>query len=152
MLRRALWAGICLCALPAVAVRAAEVKAGCWDKAQTQVEMNACAGEEYKAADAELNRVYQAVLKKYKDDAKFVTKLRAAQRAWVAYRDAEVEAKFPHGDESRAKEYYGSVLPMCDAQFRAQLTQDRIDQLREWLDGAEEGDICSGSVEIKSEP
>jgi uncharacterized protein YecT (DUF1311 family) len=152
MLRRVLLIVVCGCAFSTPAIRATEVKANCWDKAQTQVEMNTCAGEEYKAADAELNRVYQAVLKKYKDDPKFLAKLRAAQRAWLAYRDAEEEAKFPHADESKTTHYYGSIFPMCDAQYRAWLTNQRVEHLREWLNGTEEGDACAGSVETKPEP
>lgn len=110
--------------------------ADCFDTAKTQLEMNACAAEKYKQADAELNRVYKAVLEKYKDDKVVIDKLRAAQRAWIAYRDAEVEAKFP----PRAGE--GSAVQMCIPLFQAQLTEERIKALREWLDGGEEGDIC----------
>jgi uncharacterized protein YecT (DUF1311 family) len=150
MLRRALSVVVCGCALSAPAIRATEVKADCLDKAETTMEMNACAGEEYNAADAELNRVYQALLKKYKDDPKFLAKLRAAQRAWLAYRDAEREAKFPHADESSV--HYGSLFTMCEALYRAELTKERTDHLREWLDGAEEADACAGSVRVKSEP
>ena len=128
-----------------LAAEAAQVN--CFDKAQTQAELNSCAGDEYAAADAELNRVYKAILEKYKDDSKFVTKLRAAQRAWLQYRDAEIDAKFPHADERSA--YYGSIFPMCDSQYKAGLTRERVAKLREWLDGTEEGDVCAGSVKVK---
>jgi uncharacterized protein YecT (DUF1311 family) len=119
-------------------------KADCLERAQTQFDMNACAGDELAAADAELNRVYQAILEKYKDDSLFIEKLRAAQRAWLAYRDAELEAKFPPSDG------YGSVFPMCAARFKAQLTRERVAKLREWLDGVEEGEVCAGSVRFKA--
>jgi uncharacterized protein YecT (DUF1311 family) len=135
----------CCCCLLTPALQAEEAKAGCYDKAQTQLESNSCADEEYAEADAELNRVYKAILEKYKGDSKFIAKLREAQRAWLKYRDAELEAKFPHADEPH---YYGSIFPMCDAQYRAQLTRERIVKLREWLDGPAEGDICSGSVDF----
>ncbi|HET9227515.1 MAG TPA: lysozyme inhibitor LprI family protein [Thermoanaerobaculia bacterium] len=110
--------------------------ADCFDTATTQLEMNSCAAEKYKKADAELNQVYKAVLEEYKDDALFIEKLRAAQRAWLAYRDAEVEAKFPR------REGEGSAVQMCIPLLQAQLTEERIKALREWLDGGEEGDIC----------
>lgn len=134
----------CLCPL---ASRAQE--AGCYDKAQTQLELNSCAGAEYAVVDSELNRVYKGILEKYKGDPKFIAKLRAAQREWLKYRDAEFEAKFPHADEGKTVQHYGSIFPMCAAQYRAQLTRERIDKLRVWLDGIEEGDACAGSVDIK---
>ena len=133
------------CGLLPLAAEAAQVN--CFDKAQTQADLNSCAGDEYAAADAELNRVYKQILEKYKDEPKFIAKLRAAQRAWLTYRDAELDAKFPHADEKSA--YYGSIFPMCDSQYKAGLTRERVAKLREWLDGVEEGDACSGSVMIK---
>ena len=141
---RLLFPAICCCWLLPLALEAQEARADCYDKAQTQLELNSCAGSEYAGVDAELNRVYKAVLEKYEGDAKFIAKLRDAQRAWLKYRDAEFEAKFPHGDETH---YYGSVFPMCAAQYRAQLTSERIVKLREWLNGTEEGDVCAGSID-----
>ncbi len=135
----------CLSCLLPPAAEAAQVD--CFEKAETQAQLNACAGDEYASADAELNRVYKEILAKYKDDPKFIAKLRAAQRAWLTYRDAELDAKFPHADEKSA--YYGSIFSMCDAQYKAGLTRERVAKLREWLDGVEEGDACSGSVKIK---
>lgn len=145
MLRRVLSAVICLSGLLPSPPPAEGPKADCLEKAQTQFEMNACAGDELAAADAELNRVYQAILEKYKDDSLFIEKLRAAQRAWLAYRDAELEAKFPPSDG------HGSVFPMCAAQHKAKLTRERVAKLREWLDGVEEGEVCAGSVRHKAE-
>jgi uncharacterized protein YecT (DUF1311 family) len=152
MLRLSLSVLVCAhCLLPRTS-QAEATKANCYDEAHTQVELNSCAGEEYAVADAELNRVYQGVLARYKDDSKFIAKFRASQRAWLTYRDAEFEAKFPHADESKSTHFYGSIFPMCAAQYRAQLTRERIARLREWLDGTEEGDSCAGSVNSKSEP
>jgi uncharacterized protein YecT (DUF1311 family) len=135
---------MCVCLFLPLAVRAQQPEGDCFDKAVTQLDLNGCAGEQHAAADAELNRVYKAILEKYKEDKLFIEKLRAAQRAWLTYRDAEFEAKYPHADEPR---YYGSIFQMCDPLYRAQLTQERIKKLREWLDGSEEGDACSGSVD-----
>ncbi len=47
-------------------------------------------GNELREADAELNRVYQKALKAM-PDADTKDKLREAQRAWVAFRDAEID-------------------------------------------------------------
>lgn len=141
MQRLVLACATCACLLLPLAARAQQ---DCFDKATTQLESNDCAGKQHQEADAELNRVYKAVLAKYEKDPLFIEKLRAAQRAWLAYRDAEIEAKFPHAAEGN---YYGSIFPMCDALYRARLTEERTRKLREWLDGGEEGDACGGSVE-----
>jgi uncharacterized protein YecT (DUF1311 family) len=115
--------------------------------AKTQSAMNACAGTDFQEADKELNRTYQAVLKKYADDAAFVTKLRASQRAWLKFREAELDAIFPHSAEAN---YYGSVYPQCRAGKLTNMVTERTHELREWLDGAEEGDACAGSIKSKA--
>ncbi len=120
-------------------------------EASTQVEMNACAHEEFKKEDAELNRVYQEVLKKHKDDLVFIKKFREAQRAWLKFRDAQFEARFPHALDSRGQYNYGSVFPMCASLYKAELTHSRLKELQLWLDGIEEGDACSGSLPVKGE-
>src|SRR3712207_645303 len=79
-------------------------------RAQTQGEMNREACAQYKGADDELNRTYAQILNEYKKDAAFVAALRAAQRAWVAYRDAHLEALYPA--PNKAVEY-GSAHSMC---------------------------------------
>ena len=118
----------------------------CMETATTQSQRNQCATSQLKAADDELNRVYQDILKRYKNDRQFVQKLRNAQQAWLKFRDAELEAKFPFADKQAR---YGSVYPMCANLFLAQRTQERIKDLRQWLDGTEEGNLCAGSVHYK---
>jgi uncharacterized protein YecT (DUF1311 family) len=114
--------------------------------AESQAGMNEAADTDLKKADDELNAVYQQVLKDYADDPTFVAKLRAAQRAWVAYRDADMEAFYPHVAEPG---HYGSVLPMCMAIRNAVITRARTTELRGWLAGGIEGDACNGSVRGK---
>jgi uncharacterized protein YecT (DUF1311 family) len=114
--------------------------------AQTQAQMDREACAEYQKADAELNRVYQQVLGEYKADALFVEKLRGAQRAWLVYRDAQLEALYPARDPQRA---YGSVHRMCRCQALTELTLQRVEELRRWVMGVEEGDVCAGSVRIR---
>ncbi len=114
-------------------------------QAQTQLDMDRTAGGELASADKELNGVYQEVLKQYADDPVFITKFRAAQRAWIALRDAELAATYPHTEPG----YYGSVYPMCaDARLTA-LTRARTTDLRRWLAGTEEGDVCAGALKSK---
>jgi len=53
--------------------------------------------------------------------------------------------KFP----DREPGFYGSVLPMCEAMYLAELTQDRIKALNVWIEGVEEGNVCAGTVKVK---
>ncbi|WP_448872599.1 lysozyme inhibitor LprI family protein [Desulfobulbus propionicus] len=118
----------------------------CAETAKTQLDLNLCADETFKKADRELNELYKKILTEYADDPKFIEKLKMAQRAWLKFRDAEMDALFPHQDEDR---YYGSVYPMCSASWLTTLTQERIAQLRKWSDKVQQGDICSGSIKVK---
>ena len=95
--------------------------------------MDEKARQEFQRADNELNTVYNQVLKKYSGDAAFLKKLRAAQLAWIRFRDAQVEAHFPATDKLRE---YGSVYPVCRYQALKPLTEERTKQLRVWLEEA----------------
>lgn len=110
--------------------------------AQTQLNMNMSAADSYKEADTELNRVYKAIFFAYQDDVEFIKNLRTSQRLWIQFRDAEVKVKYPN----RGTGHYGSSHSMCVAGYLAQLTEERTNTLQTWLNGVEEGDICSGSV------
>jgi uncharacterized protein YecT (DUF1311 family) len=57
-------------------------------------EAGACAETKLAEADAELNRMYAALLAKERGNPAFVEKLRKAQLAWIAFRDAELEAMY----------------------------------------------------------
>ena len=116
---------------------------GCELGIATQLELNQCAADDLDAADAELNRVYDEIRRRYQDDDVFLGKLKEAQRAWIAFRDAELGAIFPHSEQPR---YYGSMLPYCLQSWLSLMTRQRILELRRWLaEPGEEGDICTGS-------
>lgn len=117
----------------------------CMDKAQTQTDMNSCAGGDFTQIDNELNSLYQKILSEYADDPKFIAKFKASQRAWLKFRDAEMEALFPHGEEVG---YYGSIYPVCNSNWLTVLTKERIAQLKKWADKVKEGDVCSGSIKV----
>lgn len=55
--------------------------------AMNQSDMNQCAGAEYKKADAQLNNVYKKVMARAEAAQK--TQLKAAQNAWIKFRDTE---------------------------------------------------------------
>jgi uncharacterized protein YecT (DUF1311 family) len=114
-------------------------------QAQTQGEMNNEAAADFKGADKQLNSVYQEILSDYADDEVFIASLKEAQRCWIAFRDAQLKMKFP----DREPGYYGSILPLCEMMYLTELTQNRIKALQVWIDGVQEGDMCSGTVRVK---
>jgi uncharacterized protein YecT (DUF1311 family) len=112
---------------------------------QSQMEMNLEAKKAYERADNELNEVYQAILKKYSSDKDFIANLKKSERLWIEFRDAELLVKYPQNDGSRN----GSVFPLCYYNYLTELTQKRTETLRHWLEGEEEGEVCSGTIRIR---
>lgn len=106
---------------------------------QTQSTMNARASRNARRADSTLNAVYHQLQRKYGSDSVALHKLRAAEQAWIAFRDAQVAATYPAED----KQQYGSVFPMCASALVEELTRARIAQLRQMLRPTE-GDVCVG--------
>jgi uncharacterized protein YecT (DUF1311 family) len=99
----------------------------------TQSEMNACAGQELRIADAALNASYSAILQRLKQNAGARNKLLTAERAWMAFRDAEC-AFVTSGVDG------GSIAPMVGLDCRANLTRRRQKDLAGYLSCAE-GDL-----------
>jgi uncharacterized protein YecT (DUF1311 family) len=103
--------------------------------ATAQRDLNACAYQEYEAADVELNAVYrQAVtaagnIDKELDGADVGAgeALKKAQRAWIAYRDGQCELA---GFQARG----GQAEPMLVSGCLAALTQKRTAELKEFLE------------------
>ena len=125
MLKPVIAAAILLAALPAAAQQ------DCPD--DSQAGLNQCAGDAYKKADAALNATYRQVMARLKDSEAAAKSLVAAQRAWIAYRDAECDF-MSSGVEG------GSARPMIVAQCLEQLTTRRTDDLKALLN-CEEGDL-----------
>jgi uncharacterized protein YecT (DUF1311 family) len=90
-----------------------------------------------------MNRVYTAILSKYANDRTFIKKFKAAQRAWLVFRDAEVAANYPDADSGGA---IASVTAMCADTTIAELTRQRTRELKSWLKGPMEGDVCASSL------
>lgn len=112
---------------------------------QTQTDINQSAHRSFKEVDKELNEVYQQILSEYKSDTEFIKNLRASQRIWITFRDAELKMKYP----DREPGYYGSIHSMCVSDYLTQLTAERVKTLKTWLVGIEEGDACSGTIKTK---
>lgn len=102
----------------------------CSKKAMTQQEMNACASQEAARVDAELNVVYRALLSKAANNPEAVPKIKALQRALIAYRDAYMDAMYPAADKQAE---YGTVYPLEVDLLRAKLTRQQIAAVRELL-------------------
>jgi uncharacterized protein YecT (DUF1311 family) len=62
------------------------------ENAGTTANTTSCMSNEYKKADAELNRIYKIAFKGL--DPKEADNLKKAQRAWIIYRDAQCDAEY----------------------------------------------------------
>ena len=98
--------------------------------AQTQIELNNEAYNSYKKVDNELGVVYKQILKKYSKNTKFINALRASERLWIKFRDAEVKMMFPSDDPRFS---YGSMYPLLYHGYLEALTRTRLKQLLLWL-------------------
>ena len=111
--------------------------------AQSQAQMNQQADAAYRKADQELNRTYQQILKEYRSQTAFLQSLKTAQQRWLQFRDAEMKARYP---AANAQLEYGSFFLVCYSNGLEELTKARTKQLRLWVTGIAEGDMCNGSV------
>ena len=101
--------------------------------ASDQATMNQCAGQDYKAADKELNAVYQQVTGRLKGNPDGKKLLVSAQRAWIGFRDAE--CKFSSSGVTG-----GSVYPLIYSNCMTAVTKVRVETLKQYLK-CEEGDM-----------
>ncbi|MCL6707263.1 lysozyme inhibitor LprI family protein [Pseudomonas sp. R2.Fl] len=117
-----------------------EPKVDC-ENAQTQTDMNICAGLDYEEADKALNAQWPLTRKamvewdKQLGDAQTEPgaekALLKAQRAWLDYRDGQCEAQ---GFSVRG----GSMEPLVVSSCLAELTRKRTEELKAMADGFEQ--------------
>jgi uncharacterized protein YecT (DUF1311 family) len=97
--------------------------------ASTTVELNYCTERSHKEADEKLNEAYQAVLKQIRasggeapyDPKSWEEALRASQRAWIAYRDAECKGLVPmewSGGSGTAAAVNGCMTELTEARTK----------------------------------
>ena len=103
--------------------------------AQTQTNMNEEACQDLRGSDRKLNQLYQQILAKYKGQEIFISRFKDAQRKWLVFRDAHLEAVYPTQNE-------GTVNPMCQCIALREVTEDRIKEMKVWLNEGQEGDMC----------
>jgi uncharacterized protein YecT (DUF1311 family) len=87
--------------------------------------MHRCSNQLYREADAELNRVYQQLTTQLSNVRR--AKLRAAQRAWILFRDknsAFVASKVEDG----------TMYPILEIMELTTLTKQRTEQLKAYLE------------------
>ncbi|MCE0847986.1 lysozyme inhibitor LprI family protein [Buttiauxella sp. A2-C1_F] len=101
------------------------------DSATSQAGLNECASNEYKKQDDSLNQTYKEAMKLATDTQK--TQLKAAQNAWIAFRDADCAFLTSGADGA-------SVAPMVHAQCMTDKTRERTELLKSTLQ-CEEGDV-----------
>ncbi|TMU79368.1 lysozyme inhibitor LprI family protein [Pseudomonas fluorescens] len=101
--------------------------------ASDQATMNQCAGQDFKAADKELNTMYQQITARLKDNPDGKKLLVSAQRAWIGFRDAE--CKFSSSGVTG-----GSVYPWVYSSCLTGVTKVRVESLKQYLK-CEEGDM-----------
>ncbi len=107
------------------------------ENAMTQMDMNYCSFEDYKAADAQLNEAWVVASARAKGndswardngrEAGYFAKLLEAQRAWINFRDSHCEAE---ADRYRG----GSIWPLIYSSCKTKLTFERTQQLTEYVE------------------
>ncbi len=103
-------------------------------KATTQTDLNICSGQARAAADEALNAAYGALVRE-PSLAERLDRLRAAERAWVAFRDAQCAFEGAAYDG-------GSMQPMVVNGCAEALTKRRTAELRKALACAKGGEPC----------
>lgn len=89
---------------------------------------------DFEKADERLNESFRQIEQRLADDPDAKSRLVHAQRAWIAFRDAECIFQ-SSGDDG------GSAAPMIVAVCKATLTSARNAQLEAYLN-CEEGDLA----------
>jgi uncharacterized protein YecT (DUF1311 family) len=128
---KALLAALIVILLSGNAARAQDEKIDCASQSLNQMQLDQCAGREFKAAEARLDALYLSMRAKY--DAPNGALFEAAQRSWRAWRDAEC-AYETNGTAG------GTINSMMQTKCRAARTSARLKELDAQLH-CEEGDL-----------
>ena len=106
--------------------------ARCTDANPTTPGMINCTEKAAEEWDAEMNRVYSALMKEYKGDDRAAA-LKESQREWIVFRDSELKAIDRIYEHLEGTMY----LPMR-VYSRLRLTKERAELLANYLDLARE--------------
>ena len=113
------------------AARAQDEKIDCASQSLNMRQLDQCAGAVFKAAEARLNELYLSMMAKY--DAPNRALFEAAQKSWLAWRDAECSYE-TNGTAG------GSINSMMQTKCRTAKTAARLKELDAQLH-CEEGDL-----------
>jgi uncharacterized protein YecT (DUF1311 family) len=91
-------------------------------KFSVQADLNQCNADNLQSADKALNKVYQALMAE-QDDAAAKERLKAAERAWIVYRDRQCDF------EAGPQETGGSMWPTLVTGCLEYKTAERIREL-----------------------
>lgn len=92
-------------------------------EAVSTAEMRSCANAHYQEADAELNRVYRQLVAGLSEKGR--TQLKAAQQAWLVFRDKNAAFAATAVDD-------GALAPVVETTELTTLTRQRIEQLKRY--------------------
>ncbi|MCR4666733.1 MAG: DUF1311 domain-containing protein [Desulfovibrio sp.] len=99
--------------------------------------------ELYEIQEQVLNDNYKRIRRLYASDPVFLEKLKLAQRAWLKFRDAELDALFPHavkaGDDN---------IERSRRIWMGRLAEERASQLARWIAGTNADDPARGSIMV----
>jgi uncharacterized protein YecT (DUF1311 family) len=96
----------------------------------SQTAANRCAADRANRAEDEMQRVYGQLLAMVGDNADIRPQIEATEKAWLAYRDAYLEAAFPG---ERKNQRYGSMYSMLRSALRQRLAEQHTANLKELL-------------------
>jgi uncharacterized protein YecT (DUF1311 family) len=103
------------------------------ENAADQATMNQCAAQQHKAADKELNALYQQITARLTANPDSKKLMVSAQRTWIAFRDAE--CRF-----SASGVAGGSAYPLIYGNCITDLTKARVETFKNYLK-CQEGDL-----------
>ena len=102
----------------------------CSKTAKTQLALNECAGNEFALRNKQMQSVYSAVLSAAAGQPATLAKVKAMQKAWLAYVAAYLGALYPAADKQAE---YGSIYPMEADLDQAALVQAHTKNLQALL-------------------
>ena len=97
-------------------------------------------------AEEAFNKVYKQVISEYKENHSVIKSLKASQRLWEMFIEDDIVMRYPESEDLVEN---GTIYATCVSNYRDELFIERTEKLQLWLDGVEEGDVCSGAIKFK---
>lgn len=112
---------------------------------RTQADMNGCAVERYKNADAQLNAAYQRLT--YIISLERKAKLTQAQLAWIQFRDNQCLFQLTTTRGGRSNGVEGSMAPIIRFSCLKDLTERRTNDFNQYIQSQLPKPRRNGSLE-----